>query len=172
MPASISIPPSPVRALMALAFIGGDGIQRSIIFNCLPDSTQKAIRAASSEDEKITLAAESGDALPGIMSLYEHYIAAPARRSVEGSAFPMLLNLDEFPLPGVISEKDRAWVRPGQRIESIESQEEPNTGHWFVAVRYNDGVAISISEGCTSQAGADFLKREIRKAAFMLALLD
>lgn len=129
--------PSFTRELLALPEIGSAGLQNSIVYTALPADVQAAIREADDEERKTDIAVEAGDKLPIIAQMHEHFIAAPARRRAQGQAFPTLVSLDDFPLPGVLKDRDRAWLRPGKRIPLIEGNGA--SGRWFLTIVYEDG---------------------------------
>ncbi|WP_234265655.1 hypothetical protein [Hydrogenophaga sp. NFH-34] len=164
---------SPTRELLALPDIGSAGVQHSIVFEALPLGVQAAIHEAATEEHKTAIAAAAGDKLPMIAEMYEHFISAPARRKTEGQAFPSLESLDSFPLPGVLKESDRAWLRPGQRIARIEGQGElgREDGHWTLTILYADGVR------CTTDPVATLdeffaLREHVEQASGILGLVD
>lgn len=129
---------SPTRELLAMQEFGGDGVRASFLFQYLSPETQAAIRALATEEERVALAAAEGDRLPVISQLHETFVAEPARRKAMGLAFPTLASLDSFPLPGVLKDADREWLRPGQRVTKIEGH--GSRGEWVVTVTYADGV--------------------------------
>jgi len=133
--------PSPTRELLAVPDIGGDGVQCSILFRYLSPATQQAIRQARTESEKVDLAALEGDALPVVAQMHEHFVLGPARRKAQGMAYPTLASLDSFPLPHLLKESDRRWIRPGQHVTKVQGQ--CMAGKWSVIVTYADGVRLS-----------------------------
>lgn len=90
---------SPTLALLAVPAIQAGGIESSIVFHQLPVSAQAAIRNATDSQTKFQIVVEAGDPLPVMAEMYEHYVAAPARRSQAGLAFPACESLDGFFCP-------------------------------------------------------------------------
>lgn len=164
---------SPVQELLSLPAIGSRGIERSILFTHLPQQVQAQIRATSSAPEKLRLAMAAGDGLAVVGAMFEHFIAAPARRRAAGEAFPALPSLGDFPLPGVLRPADRLWLRPMVPILSIETAERA-TG-WSVLVSYADGEIRSAiaehAEGLPSLEDAVQLQHHVRQAASILGLI-
>lgn len=164
---------SPVLALLNLPAIGGCGVEQSIVFAHLPEQAQAAIRSASNEQQKCDIAARAGDDLPVISQMFNDLIAGPAERAHSGEAFPGLARLGDFPLPGVLRDCDRIWLRPGQTITSIETQ--PSAGGWSTVVSYADGskrhANEAIDKNYPEQASAVQRTREVHRAAFILGLV-
>lgn len=159
------------RELLALPEIGAAGVRNSFIFTALPLGVQAAILEASTEEHKVAIAAAAGDMLPSIARMHDYLIAAPARRSAQGQAFPTLESLDDFPLPGVLKESDRAWLRPGQKIARIEGHGElgRDDGQWSIAIIYLDGVRRSTQPVATlEELYAQY--RHIEQAVTILGL--
>lgn len=155
--------PSLIRQLLDLPAIAANGIEHSIVFPCLPEQAQQAVRAARSAEEKLQLASDAGDNLPAIAEMYEHFIAGPARRRLEGKPFANLPVLSAFPLPGVLEDADISWVRPGQRITTITAQGSD------VMVTYADGETRIAGNGGHSPHG---LVHHVHRAAYILGLTD
>ncbi len=164
---------SPVHALLCLPAIGGDGIEHSVVFAVLPAAAQSAIRMAANEEAKRGIAAAAGDRLPVIGQMYQHYIAAPLKRQQAGMAFPALESLSDFPLPGLLTDEDRSWLRPGQRIEAIDTAQRGDG--WSVTVRYADGQELEVcgARGAihASKTEAEERKCRVHIAAFILGLI-
>ena len=155
------------QALLDLPSIGSLGVERSIVFTQLPPHTKEAILAAPDEAAKRALAIEVGDTLDVIAHMYEHYIAAPARRREQGAAFPTLGTLQDFPLPGVLHAQDRAWLRVGTPIARFLLK--PCIGGWEVEVRYSDGQERAAGLHPNEEEAKKRL-REVQQAAFILGL--
>lgn len=160
--------PSITQELLALPEIGAEGVIGSIVFAALPQEAQQSIRDTSCEQERVRLAAIAGDKLPLVQQMHEHFIAAPARRKAQGLAFPALATLDNFPVPGLLTEGDRTWLREGQKIARIETQGQGQ--QWEVCVAYKDGQRRSISAERLCDAIA--LTERVRVAAIVLGMLD
>ena len=163
---------SPTLALLAVPAIHAGGIESSIVFHQLPASVQDAIRSATDSQAKARIAMEAGDQLPVMAEMYEHYVAAPARRSQAGLAFPACESLDGFFLPGVLCEADRLWIRPGQAIGAIEVL--PQDGGWSVQVLYADGQVRSANLNglpCTTAEMAAQRQQAVQQAACILGLM-
>ena len=163
---------SPTLALLAVPAIQAGGIESSIVFHQLPVSAQAAIRNATDSQTKFQIVVEAGDPLPVMAEMYEHYVAAPARRSQAGLAFPACERLDGFFLPGVLCEADRLWIRPGQAIGAIEVL--PQDGGWSVQVLYADGQVRSANLNglpCTTAEMAAQRQQAVQQAACILGLM-
>jgi hypothetical protein len=132
--------PSPVLALLALPSIGRAGVERSIVFAHLPPHVQDEIRRTPCEADKRAVAQAAGDDLIVIAQMYEHYVAAPIRREQARMGFPAIATLDDFPLPGVLREEDRAWLCPGESIADIACV--PQGVGFAVRLYYADGTVM------------------------------
>ena len=164
---------SPTLALLAVPAIHAGGLENSIVFHQLPAAAQDAIRSTTDPQTKVQIAVEAGDQLPVMAEMYEHYVAAPARRFQAGSALPCWGNLDEFFLPGVLCEADRLWIRPGQAIGAIEVL--PQDGGWSVQVLYADGQVRSASLNglpCTTAELAAQRQQAVQQTACVLGLRE
>lgn len=150
--------------------IAAAGIERSVVFDYLPLEAQARIRAASSKEEKIDIAAEAGDSLPAIAAMHQHFVVAPMQRLLAGVAFPALDNIDRFPLPGILREEDRDWLRMGQTI--VQTVVRERAGRWIVEVEYADGETRTATPtgAMKSQVQAHQLEMHIKKAARILGL--
>ncbi len=162
--------PSPVRALLAMQSIAAAGIERSIVFEHLPPEAQARIRAASTKEEKIDIAAEAGDSLPAVAEMHQHFVVAPMQRLQSGIAFPALDNLDRFPLPGILREEDRAWLRMGHTVREMSMRERD--GHWVVVVDYADGETriATPADACHTKDEAEQLHKRIARVSDILHL--
>ena len=163
---------SPTLALLAVPAINAGGLENSIVFHQLPAAVQDAIRSTTDPQTKVQIAVEAGDQLPVMAEMYEHYVAAPARRLQAGSALPCWSNLDDFFLPGVLCEADRLWIRPGQTISAIEAL--PQGSGWGVQVRYADGQVRSANLNglpCTTAEQAAQRQQAVQQAAYILGLM-
>lgn len=164
---------SPTLALLAVPAINAGGLENSIVFHQLPAAAQDAIRSTTDPQTKVQIAVEAGDQLPVMAEMYEHYVAAPARRNQAGSAFPSCGNLDNFFLPGVLCEADRLWIRPGQTISAIEVL--PQGSDWGIQVRYADGQVRSASLNglpCTTAELAAQRQQAVQQTACVLGLRE
>ena len=163
---------SPTLALLAVPAIHAGGIESSIVFHQLPVSAQAAIRNATDSQTKFQIVVEAGDPLPVMAEMYEHYVAAPARRVQAGSAFPSCDNLDDFFLPGVLCEADRLWIRTGQAISAVEVL--PQGSGWGVQVLYADGQvrnANANNDPCPTAEQAAQRQQAVQQAAYILGLM-
>ena len=163
---------SPTLALLAVPAINAGGLENSIVFHQLPAAVQDAIRSATDPQAKARIAIEAGDQLPVMAEMYEHYVAAPARRVQAGSAFPCWGTLDDFFLPGVLCEADRLWIRPGQTISAIEVL--PQGSDWGIQVRYADGQVRSANLNglpCATAEQAAQRQQAVQQAAYILGLM-
>ena len=164
--------PSPTRALLAMPAIHAGGLENSIVFHQLPAAAQDAIRSTTDPQTKVQIAVEAGDQLPVMAEMYEHYVAAPARRFQAGSALPCWGNLDEFFLPGVLCEADRLWIRTGQAISAVEVL--PQGSGWGVQVLYADGQvrnANANNDPCPTAEQAAQRQQAVQQAAYILGLM-
>lgn len=162
---------SPTNALLSLPAIGAGGIENSVVFHQLPGPVQEAIRGACSPQDKARIAIDAGDQLPVIAEMYDHYIAAPARRAQSGEAFPSCESLDQFFLPGVARESDRPWIRLGCSIQSVEVRE--NHLGWVVEAQYVDGVVrVAVEAPYPTANQAEHRKQEVVRTATLLGLMS
>lgn len=164
------LPSSIVRELLQLPEIGGDGVEHSIVFYYFPNPIKDSIRSCPTEQDKFTMACGVKNLSPVFALLHEHYVAAPARRKAEGLAFPNVDSLDNFPLPGVVKEGDRAWIRPGCKVTAITLIEGGDQE--MIHVTYEDGEErmVSAVDAQNAQVDAKARLRQMRQAAMILSL--
>lgn len=164
---------SPVLALLALPSIGGQGVEQSVVFANLPAQAQSEVKAAKSEARKRKIAAQAGANLPVIAQMHEDLIAGPKRRAASGDVMPILADLGDFPLPGVLRDGDRNWLRTSQPIRSIQTEQDGSG--WNVLVTYADDqtrCANETSESYFEKSAAQQRHQDVQTAAYILGLIE
>ena len=93
-------PSSITRELLALPEVNFTGISSSIVVRHLSAHTQQQIRLATTDEEKLAIAAAAGDQHEAIQEIYRDLISGPAARRAAGVKFPTFENVEGTFLAG------------------------------------------------------------------------
>lgn len=79
--------PSITRELLALPEVNFAGISNALVLRLLPVDIQKQVRAATTVEDQIALAASFGDSDPLIQEMHHDLVVAPEARRKAGIRF-------------------------------------------------------------------------------------